>query len=178
MTTWSTTPRTPEGARVLAGLGSGDGPLSVRTRPSSLKRDCARRTNQRRRKGAGQCTRKVTLDPVATADTPVRNQGPGRSLPGPDAGHPLQRAGGHSAVPVFRYIRGISTVTGEMSDRVDTGRCRKFARSGSRTPEPCTSPRDGPTTALERSRLLPAAKDLGRIRSCAGQLAAESIRGR
>ena len=28
----------------------------------------------------------LTLE--TTADTPVRNQGPGRSLPGPDAGHP------------------------------------------------------------------------------------------
>jgi len=27
-----------------------------------------------------------------STDTPVRNQGPGRSLPGPDAGHPLQGA--------------------------------------------------------------------------------------
>ena len=33
-----------EGARVLAGLRSGDGPLSVRARPSSLKHDCDRRT--------------------------------------------------------------------------------------------------------------------------------------
>jgi hypothetical protein len=31
-----------EDARVLAGLRSGDGPLSVRARPSSLKRDCDR----------------------------------------------------------------------------------------------------------------------------------------
>jgi len=30
-----------------------------------------------------------------SADTPVRNQGPGGSLPGPDAGHPLHGAGGH-----------------------------------------------------------------------------------
>lgn len=33
-----------EGARVLAGLISGDGPLSVRVRPSSLKGDLDRRT--------------------------------------------------------------------------------------------------------------------------------------
>lgn len=44
--------------------------------------------NQRRWKGTGQRIRKVTLDPGATADTPVRNQGPGRSLAGLDAGHP------------------------------------------------------------------------------------------
>ena len=33
-----------EGARVLAGLRSEDGPLSVRVRPSGLKRDCVRET--------------------------------------------------------------------------------------------------------------------------------------
>jgi hypothetical protein len=32
-----------EDAKVLAGLRSGDGPLSVRARPSSIKRDCDRR---------------------------------------------------------------------------------------------------------------------------------------
>jgi hypothetical protein len=52
-------------------------------------------------KAPSERTREVTLDPETTADTPARNQGPGRSLPGPDAGHPLQRAaslarvGGH-----------------------------------------------------------------------------------
>jgi hypothetical protein len=75
---------------------SGDGPLSVRVRPSSLKRDCAP-GQPAQVEGAGQRTREVTLDPGASADTPVRNQGPGRSLPGPDAGHPLQGAGGHGA---------------------------------------------------------------------------------
>jgi hypothetical protein len=44
-------------------------------------------------KQPGARTREVKLDPGASADTPVRNQGPGRSLPGPDAGHPLQAAG-------------------------------------------------------------------------------------
>src|SRR5689334_21432825 len=33
-----------EGARVLVGHGPGDGPLSVRVRPSSPKRDCGPRT--------------------------------------------------------------------------------------------------------------------------------------
>jgi hypothetical protein len=44
-------------------------------------------------KGTGGRTREVTLDPGASTDTPVRRQRPGRSLPGPDAGHPLQGAG-------------------------------------------------------------------------------------
>ena len=35
-----------EGARVLAGLRSGDGPRSGRARPSSIKRDCGRRTRE------------------------------------------------------------------------------------------------------------------------------------
>ena len=43
----------------------------------------------------GQRTREVTLDTGVSTDTPVRNQGSGRSLPGADAGHPLQRAGSH-----------------------------------------------------------------------------------
>jgi hypothetical protein len=43
----------------------------------------------------GPGTREVTLDPGASADTPARRQGPGRSLPGPDAGHPLQAGCGH-----------------------------------------------------------------------------------
>jgi hypothetical protein len=45
-----------EGARVLAGRRSGDGPLSVRVRPSSLKRDCDLQGNQYRWKGTGQRT--------------------------------------------------------------------------------------------------------------------------
>ena len=32
-----------ESTKVLAALGSGDGPLTVHVRPSSLKRDCDRR---------------------------------------------------------------------------------------------------------------------------------------
>jgi hypothetical protein len=40
----------------------------------------------------GQRTHEVALDTGVSADTPVRNQGPGRSLPGPNAGHPLQAA--------------------------------------------------------------------------------------
>ena len=36
----------------------------------------------------------------ASAPPPVRNQGSGRSLPGPDAGHPLHSAGGHGQFPV------------------------------------------------------------------------------
>src|SRR5690349_17207126 len=36
---------------------------------------------------------KSSLTLETTADTPVRNRGPGRSLPEPVAGHPLQAAG-------------------------------------------------------------------------------------
>ena len=43
MTIWSNQDATSK-MKVLAGLGSGDGPLSVRARPSCLKRDCDRRT--------------------------------------------------------------------------------------------------------------------------------------
>ena len=44
-------------------------------------------------------TREVTtLGAGASANTPVRRQGPGGSLPEPDAGHPLHGAGGHAEV--------------------------------------------------------------------------------
>jgi hypothetical protein len=45
------------------GLRSGDGPLSVRVRPSSLKRDCGRKDNEHRWNVPGERTREVTLDP-------------------------------------------------------------------------------------------------------------------
>ena len=77
---------------------------------------------------------RLTLE--TSADTPVRNQGPGRSLPGPDAGHPLQGAGGHGAVSMIRNIRGMILAAEGMSDRVQAGRLHKFARSRRRPPEP------------------------------------------
>ena len=67
----------------LAGLGAGDGLLSVRRHPSTVK-------------GASRFLWKwppATLDRGASVPPLVRNQGPGWSLPGPDAGHPLRCAG-------------------------------------------------------------------------------------
>ena len=46
----SNQPITPVGVR-MAGLRSGDGPLSVRARPSGLKHDCDRRTTS----AGGKC---------------------------------------------------------------------------------------------------------------------------
>jgi len=40
-----------------------------------------------------------------SAGTPARDQGPGGSLPGPDAGHPLHRAGGHDLTTRTRAPR-------------------------------------------------------------------------
>ena len=77
------------------GPGSGDGPLRIRVRPSSLKRDrdCKMAGTGEKCQVNGHAKSRLTLE--TSADTPLRNQGPGRSLPGPDAGHPLQGAGGH-----------------------------------------------------------------------------------
>ena len=60
-----------EGARVLAGLISGDGPLSVRVRPSSLKRDCGRRTTSTGEKSLVNVHAKsrLTLEPLRTLRT-------------------------------------------------------------------------------------------------------------
>jgi hypothetical protein len=44
MTTWSTATQAPGRCRAVVRPGAGDGPLSVRVRPSSLKRDRDRRT--------------------------------------------------------------------------------------------------------------------------------------
>ena len=57
-----------EGARVLAGLRSGDSPLSVRARPSSLKRDCDRRaTSTGERCPVNVHTKsRLTLEPLRT----------------------------------------------------------------------------------------------------------------
>ena len=80
---------------VLAPLRAGDGPLSVRVRPSSIKRDCGRRaTSTGETYLVNGHAKSLRLTLAASADTPVRNQGPGGSLPGPDAGHPLHGAGG------------------------------------------------------------------------------------
>ena len=70
--------RLPEliGQESLARLRSGDGPLSVRVRPSSLKRDCARRTT-----GTGGKTpvnvhakSRLTLEPLRTLRSETKGQ--------------------------------------------------------------------------------------------------------
>ena len=69
-------------------------------------------------------------------DTPVRSQGPGRSLPGSGAGHPLYGAGGHGERSTIRNMRGMASAAEERSDRVQAGKVHKFAKLDSRTPEP------------------------------------------
>ena len=105
----------------------------------------------------GERTRKVTLDLVST-DTPVRNQGPGRSLPGPDSGHPLHGAGGHGAVS--RRPRGVrSTCDSERPTTVMHGQSWSLdgcghetagAQRPSRLCGPCAAPA-GNARRLQRS---------------------------
>jgi hypothetical protein len=60
----------------MAGLGSGDGPLSVRVRPSSIKRDCGRRTTT----ADGKCLinahtkSRLTLEPLRTLRSEAKGQ--------------------------------------------------------------------------------------------------------
>jgi hypothetical protein len=82
-----------EGARVLAGLRSGDGPLSVRVRPSSLKRDCDRGTMSTGEKCRVYAHAKSRLTPGCLCGHSGQKPRARRSLPGPDAGHPLHTAG-------------------------------------------------------------------------------------
>jgi len=65
-----------EGARVLAGLTSGDGPLSVRVRPSSLKRDCNRRTTRTGESALVNVHAKsrLTLEPLRTLRSKDKGQ--------------------------------------------------------------------------------------------------------
>ena len=111
-----------------------DDPISVRVRPSSIERDCDRRTTSTGGKASVNVHAKSRLTLAASADTPVRNQRPGGSLPGPDAGHPLQGAGIRGGSFMIRKIRGMISAAGDTSDRVGAGSTRTWnyvRRSGS-----------------------------------------------
>ena len=66
----------PEGARVVAWLRSGDGPLSVRARPSSIKRDCDRRTTSTGEKRLVNVHAKsrLTPEPLRTLRSETKGQ--------------------------------------------------------------------------------------------------------
>ena len=116
MTTWSTTTQ-PARCRNRVGLGSGDGPLSVRgcPPPSGHPEIISNRF--------AEMIRDPPLSGGASAPPPIRNQGSGGSLPGPDAGHPLKgagrarkrRAGRARCVPDRPVIRGYPAVTSGQS---------------------------------------------------------------
>ena len=65
-----------ESTKVLAALGSGDGPLSVRVRPSSLKHDCDRRATST----GGKCLvnvhakSRLTPEPLRTLRSETKGQ--------------------------------------------------------------------------------------------------------
>ena len=65
-----------EGARVLAGLRSGEGPLSVRARPSSIKRDCDRRATSTGEKRLVNVHAKscLTPEPLRTLRSETKGQ--------------------------------------------------------------------------------------------------------
>jgi hypothetical protein len=147
--------------RCLTWLGSDPGiaPLSVRVRPSSLKRDRDHRTTSTGETclvNVHHAKSRLTLEP--NADTPVRRQGPGGSLPGLDAGHPLHDTGGHEALSMIRNIRGMILAVRGMSDRVQAGSCANSLdrRGGLRSCErACWEPRWEPPgrTTLRKSGL-------------------------
>jgi hypothetical protein len=80
--------------QIFAGVsGSGDGPLSVRGRSSTVTGHPKILSDR----FADSIFRTRALSVGASARPPVRNQGPGGSTPGPDAGHPLHGARGNGA---------------------------------------------------------------------------------
>jgi hypothetical protein len=70
-----------EGARVVPRLRSGDGPLSVRARPSSIKRDCDRRATSTGERCLVKVHAKSRLIPETSTDTPVRTKGQAGACP-------------------------------------------------------------------------------------------------
>jgi hypothetical protein len=68
--------------------GSGDGPLSVRERPSTVKGTRRSILTASQKPSSGPALERRCLAPLRS-----ETQGPGRSLPGPDAGHRLHAAG-------------------------------------------------------------------------------------
>ncbi len=65
-----------QGARALAGLSAGDGPLSVRARPSSLKHDCDRRATSTGGKSRVNVHTKscLILEPLRTLRSGTKGQ--------------------------------------------------------------------------------------------------------
>ena len=82
-----------EGARVLAGLRSGDGPLSVRVRPSSLKRDCDRRATSTGGKCLVNVHAKSRLTPEPLRTLRSEDKGQAGACPDRTRAIPLHGAG-------------------------------------------------------------------------------------
>jgi hypothetical protein len=83
-----------------ADLRSEDGPLSVRVRPSSLKRDCPRRTTSTGGKVPGKRTREVALDPGDlcrhSGQRPRAKPKPARTGRGPSPARCRRQLGGRT----------------------------------------------------------------------------------
>ena len=98
---------TLEGARFMAGLRSGDGPLSVRARPSNLKHDCDRRTTST----GGRCLvnvhakSRLTLEPLRILRS--ENKGQAGAFPGRTRAIPCKVR----RLPDIAYVHDLYTAT-------------------------------------------------------------------
>jgi hypothetical protein len=92
-----------KGNRAVVTLGSGDSPLSVPGGPP-----LSRAPEDPFKTASPKASSDPPLSVGAPAPPPVSNQGPGQSLPRPDAGHPLQGAGGHGQIIEERSRTGRS----------------------------------------------------------------------
>ena len=115
---------------------SGDGPLIVRVRPSSPKRDCARRTTSTGGKALVNVHAKsrLTLEPLRA----LRPEDKGQAGACPDRTRaiPCTVQAVTTEVSMIRNMRGMVPAAVEMADRVQADSVHKFDRSDSRTPEP------------------------------------------
>ena len=125
-----------EGARALAGLSSGDGPLSVRIRPSSLKRDCDRRTTSTGEKCLVHVHTKshLTLEPLRI----LRSEDKGQAGACPDR------------------ARAIPCMAGAVTGRIPAADSNGDRNSGSQRQASAVSSSQGRSHVMQQLRICPA----------------------
>ena len=123
--------------------------------------------------GACERTREVTLDPEPLRTLRPEDQGPGGSLPGPDAGHPLHGARGHRAAssgkrqPSCRASPDGCKPPGGIGDSTSAPGLAPTRRTQARTTGPSRCPRPGTNRHLNPDttrRTLREATDRRRYR--------------
>jgi hypothetical protein len=120
----------------VAWLRSGDGPLSVRARPSSIKRDCDRRATSTGEKRLVNVHAKSRLTPEPLRALRSEDKGQAGACPDRTRAIPCTVRAVAAEVFMIRNMRGTISAAVGISDRVQAGSVRKFERCGLPPPEP------------------------------------------